>query len=176
MHRVAAAVHLKVCYCQARTSQGFQSKIYLAEANDFRPDIVVHGNRNLMGNDEQAIRNLVQTWLAASKAGDLETVLKLIADDVVFMVPGQEPFGKEQFAETSKQMKGVPIEGISDIQEVKVLGDWAWLRNRLRVTISPPNGKPVVRSGYTLTILRKQPDGNWVIARDANLLMPVTTG
>jgi ketosteroid isomerase-like protein len=42
--------------------------------------------------------------------------------------------------------------------------------------ISPPNGKLVVRSGYTLTILRKQPDGNWVIARDANLLMPVTTG
>ncbi len=28
----------------------------------------------------------------------------------------------------------------------------------------------MVRSGYTLTILRKEPDGRWVIFRDANLL------
>jgi hypothetical protein len=32
-------------------------------------------------------------------------------------------------------------------------------------------GAPVVhKSGYTLTIMRKQPDGRWVLARDANLL------
>ena len=31
-------------------------------------------------------------------------------------------------------------------------------------------GKPVRRSGYTLTILRKQATGNWLVVRDANLL------
>jgi len=31
-------------------------------------------------------------------------------------------------------------------------------------------GKPVRRSGYTLTILRKERDGRWRLARDANLL------
>jgi ketosteroid isomerase-like protein len=31
---------------------------------------------------------------------------------------------------------------------------------------------PITRSGYTLAVLRKEPDGAWVIARDANLLMP----
>ncbi len=30
------------------------------------------------------------------------------------------------------------------------------------------------RSGYTLRILRKNPDSTWVIARDANLLAPET--
>ena len=30
--------------------------------------------------------------------------------------------------------------------------------------------KPVRRSGYTLTILQKLPDGRWVLARDANLM------
>ena len=44
------------------------------------------------------------------------------------------------------------------------------MRNHLKVTITPPNGKSMVRAGYTLTILRKKPDGTWVIARDANLL------
>jgi len=125
-----------------------------------------------MENDEQAIRDLVETWLAASKAGDLATVLSLMADDVVFMVPGQEPFGKETFAANSRHMKDLCIEGIGEIQELEVLGDWAWLRNRLKVTFTPPGGKPMVHSGYTLTILRKNADGKWVIARDANLLTP----
>jgi ketosteroid isomerase-like protein len=53
-----------------------------------------------------------------------------------------------------------------------VHGDWAWMRNRLEVTITSPQGDSQKRSGYTLTILRKNSDGKWVIARDANLLMP----
>jgi uncharacterized protein (TIGR02246 family) len=120
--------------------------------------------------DEQAIRELVTTWMAASKAGDLATVLDLMADDVIFMVPGREPFGKEAFAASSSQMKDVRIDGTSEIQELKVVRDWAWMRNRLKVTMKTPDGKATVRRGYTLTILRKRPDGRWVIARDANLL------
>ena len=125
-----------------------------------------------MNADEQAIRDLIETWMAASKAGDLTTVLSLMADDVVFMVPGRPPFGKEEFAASSKGMAGVQIDGTSEIVELDVLGDWAWMRNRLRIKITPPGGKAIVRSGYTLTILRKQSAGQWVIARDANLLAP----
>jgi uncharacterized protein (TIGR02246 family) len=125
-----------------------------------------------MPNDEQAIRQLVQTWLDAAKKRDLNTQLKLLADDVVFMVPGKEPFGKEQFKAANEQMKHFSIDADSDIQEIKVLGDWAWMRNHLTVRIAPPDAAPVVHSGYVLTILRKNPDGQWVIARDANLLMP----
>ena len=64
------------------------------------------------------------------------------------------------------------IDGTSDIQELQVLGDWAWMRNKLRVAITPPGGKTMVRSGYTLTILRKNAQGRWDITRDANLLTP----
>jgi uncharacterized protein (TIGR02246 family) len=123
-----------------------------------------------MSEDERAIRELIATWMAASKAGDHDTVLGLMTDDVVFMVPGREPFGKEAFATASKGMQGVRFDGTSDIVELKVLGDWAWLRTRLKVTIAPPAGAPTTRSGYALTILRKEPDGKWRLARDANLL------
>jgi uncharacterized protein (TIGR02246 family) len=122
-----------------------------------------------MNNDEQAIRDLVETWMAASKSGDIETVLGLMADDVIFMVPGQEPFGKEAFAAATEKMKDVRIDGTSDIQELKVIGNWAWMRNRLQITITPFGGRSLRRSGYTLTILRKNADGRWVVARDANL-------
>jgi len=35
-------------------------------------------------NDEQQIRELVSTWMAATKAGNVDTVLRLMTDDVVF--------------------------------------------------------------------------------------------
>ena len=129
----------------------------------------------MMSEDEKAIRQLVETWMEATKAGDTDTVLSLMADDVVFMVPGQEPFGKAAFAANSERMKNVKIEGTSEIQELRILDDWAWMRNRLKVTITPPDGKAMVRAGYTLTILRKTPEQGWVIARDANLLTPVAS-
>ena len=122
--------------------------------------------------DEQIIRNVVSTWLEATRKGDLKTVLSLISDDVVFMIPGQEPFGKAAFAANSTKMQDLRIDGTSEIQEIQVLGDWAWMRNRLRIVITPPNGKPMVRSGYTLTILRKMGPGRWVVTRDANLVVP----
>lgn len=121
-------------------------------------------------DDEQAIRQLVDNWLAASKTGDLATVLSLMADDVIFMVPGKEPFGKQEFVANSQKMNDVKMEATSDIQEIKVLGDWAWMRSFLKVRFMPPGGSTTVHSGYVLTILRKNPDGAWVIARDANLL------
>jgi len=126
-----------------------------------------------MTDDERAIRELVATWMTASQAGDIDTVLGLMTDDVVFMVPGREPFGKEAFAAASRSMTGVRMEGSSDIRELVVLGDIAYLRNHIAMTITPPGGTPVRRAGYTLTILRKGQDGRWRLARDANLLSKV---
>jgi uncharacterized protein (TIGR02246 family) len=123
-----------------------------------------------MTSDERAIRELVTKWMVASEAGDLDTVLGLMTDDVVFMVPGRAPFGKDVFADAARKMKDVRMQGTTDIKEIEVLGDWAWVRNHITVTMTPPGGVPVKRSGYTLTILKKQPDGRWLLARDANLL------
>jgi uncharacterized protein (TIGR02246 family) len=125
--------------------------------------------KSIHSDDEAAIRTLVDTWLAASKAGDIATVLGLMTDDVVFMVPGRAPFGKAAFGAASDAMRNVRIDGKSDICELRVLGNWAYLRNRVEMTITPENGQPVKRSGYTLTILRKEA-GQWRLARDANLV------
>jgi uncharacterized protein (TIGR02246 family) len=124
-----------------------------------------------MTDDEGAIRQLVGDWLTATEKGDLRAVLKLMDDDVVFMVSGQEPFGKEAFAIAFRQMKDAKISARSDIQEIAIFGDMAYMRNHLEITMTPPNAADSVRrSGNTLTILRKRPTGEWVIARDANLL------
>ena len=128
-----------------------------------------------MTRDEQEIRDLVATWMSATRTGDIDTVLALMTDDVVFLVPGQPPFGKGKFAAALRRPPGSPapqIDGRSEIQEVQVFGDWAFMWSRLRVEMSPPDGgKPVKRAGHTLSVLRKS-GGKWRLARDANLLAP----
>jgi uncharacterized protein (TIGR02246 family) len=131
-----------------------------------------------MQSDEQEIRQLVATWMAATKAGDTETVLRLMADDVVFLVTGQPPMiGKAAFAAAAKPQPGQErpqFDGSSKIQEIQVLGDWAYMWTKLSVVVTPPGGGPsMTRAGQTLSILKKQ-DGKWVIARDANMLSPVS--
>ncbi|CAG9176853.1 hypothetical protein LMG23992_03353 [Cupriavidus laharis] len=121
-------------------------------------------------DDERAIRELVQAWFSASQRGEIDTVLDLMTDDVIFMVPGQEPFGKAAFAQASAGMKSVRMQGSYDIREVQVMGNWAYLRNFIELTVTPPGGEAVHRSGYTLTLLRREADGRWRLCRDANLL------
>jgi hypothetical protein len=53
----------------------------------------IYKRRSTMQSDEQEIRQLVATWMEATKAGDADTVLSLMADDVVFLVAGQPPMG-----------------------------------------------------------------------------------
>ena len=136
----------------------------------FKPAMIAKASEQQL--DEHEIRVLVETWLKASKEKDLNTMLSLLADDVVFMVPGKEPFGKQAFAEMNRAMKDVQIEGKSDIQEIRLLGDWAWMRSFLTVKFTPPGGATTTSSGYVLTILQRNADYRWVIARDANLLVP----
>jgi uncharacterized protein (TIGR02246 family) len=129
-----------------------------------------------MSNDEAQIREVVATWLSATKAGDVDTVLSLMADDAVFLVAGQAPMRKAEFATAARaQAAGdaPKFEGASDIQEIQVLGDWAFMWQKLTVAVTLPNGAPpITRAGHTLTIFKKQ-NGKWVLARDANMLAPV---
>jgi uncharacterized protein (TIGR02246 family) len=128
-----------------------------------------------MGSDEQQIRDLIAKWMNATKTGDVDTVLSLMTDDVVFLVVGQPPFGKQKFAELLKAPPGAPrpqIDGRSEIQEIQVFDDWAFMWTRLNVEMTPPGGQTMKRSGHTLSVLRKSA-GHWRLARDANLLTTV---
>lgn len=96
-----------------------------------------------MSSDEQEIRELVSSWMEATKAGDVEGVLNLMADDVVFLLPGQPPMRKSDFAATASthhKQESPKFDGISEIQEIKVLGDWAFMWIRLTVVVTPPHG------------------------------------
>jgi uncharacterized protein (TIGR02246 family) len=129
-----------------------------------------------MQSDEDEIRDLVARWHAASKAGDVETVLGLMTDDVVFLLPGRAPMRKDEFASAARAQAGGAkprIDGASEIQEIQVAGDWAFMWTKLSLKVTPPDGgDPMERAGHTLTVFQKI-NGRWFLARDANLLAPV---
>lgn len=126
-----------------------------------------------MNADEKAIRDLVSLWHRATGAGDVDTVLTLMAENVVFLLSGELPMrGRSSF---ERVLRGLltqnRIESTGEVQEVGVSGNLAYCWVNLKVRIIPlSGGDATVRSGSALSILRKQSNGSWVIARDANLL------
>jgi len=127
-----------------------------------------------MQDDEKAIRDLVMTWQSAAAAGDLPRLLTMMAEDVVFLTPGQPPMrGRDAFATNFRTaVERFRIESSCQILETRIAADWAYCWNQLSVTLTPrQTGPPRRRTGYTLTILRKEPNA-WVLFRDANLLEP----
>ena len=126
-----------------------------------------------MQNDEQAIRDLVAEWQKAAAAGDLAKLLNLMAEDIVFYVVGQPPMrGREAFAAGFRGVvERFRIESTATIEEIRILGNFAHFASRLTVTMTPVQGGSAMRrSGYTLTLMRKEADGRWVLYRDANML------
>jgi uncharacterized protein (TIGR02246 family) len=126
-----------------------------------------------VSGDEAAIRAVIARWLDATRAGDVDTVLSLIAPDAVFLVAGQPPMeGRDAF---ERSLRAVLAEHViashSEVDEVTVCGDMAYSRSRLSVTVTSRHGKlPVQRTGHTLSIFRKDGDGTWRLTRDANML------
>jgi uncharacterized protein (TIGR02246 family) len=126
-----------------------------------------------MNGDEQQIRRLIDKWRRASTAGDLETVLGLMADEAIFLTPGQPPMTKQAFAAAFKGFSGrVRMESTSDIKEIYAVGDLAYCWSHISVVMtSLDTGERKERAGHTLTVFRKSSNGSWLLSRDANLMV-----
>jgi len=126
-----------------------------------------------MNADERAVRDLVALWHRATAAGDVDTVLGLMADDVVFLVAGHPPLhGRNAFESGLRQLlTRCRIESTGEIREVVVSGNLAYCWTDLTVRIvALSGGDPKVRTGSALSILRKERGNSWVVVRDANML------
>ncbi|HKQ24003.1 MAG TPA: SgcJ/EcaC family oxidoreductase [Burkholderiales bacterium] len=130
-----------------------------------------------MNADEQAIRDLVALWHSATAAGDVDTILGLMAEDVVFLVAGQPPLkGRDSFERGLRDLLTQHrIESTGEVQDIEVSRSLAYCWTTLKVrVISRTGGDTTVRAGNSLSIFRKQPNGSWVLVRDANLLSAVS--
>src|ERR1700691_1558847 len=94
-----------------------------------------------MVSDERAIREVHSTWIDAVNAGDLVRLFPLMADDVVFLNPGQAPVGRDGFsANFSAAHQQVRVHCSSELEEVVVSGKVAYTRSRDELSVTPHAG------------------------------------
>lgn len=107
-----------------------------------------------MSSDEQTIRDVLSTWLIAPRDGDIGTVL---SPDAVCLMQGRPPMSKAGFAVAACARSGANaprIDGTDDIDEIRIVGDWALLVSRLTVTVtSSEGGRPQRRAGHASSAL-----------------------
>jgi uncharacterized protein (TIGR02246 family) len=128
-----------------------------------------------METNDGEIRKVHSIWIGAVNAGDLDRLLSLMTKDVVFLNPGQEPFGREGFpAGFSAAHQRAWINCVSELEDVVVVGEVAYTLSRDSLSVTPRAGGEATRlAGHRMTVYRKQPDGRWFLARDAHTLSPV---
>ena len=125
-----------------------------------------------MGSEERKIHEVHSTWIAAVNAGDLVRLLALMTDDAVFLNPGKAPFGREGFSSGfSAAHQKMRINCVSELEEVVVVGEVAYARSRDALSVTPrAGGETTQLAGHRITVYRQQPDGRWLLARDAHTL------
>ena len=128
-----------------------------------------------MTSAEREIRAVHSTWLNAVNAGDLARLLTLVAQDVVFLAPGQAPFGQERFSANFRTAhQQMRICCTSELEEVVVVSEVAFTRSRDALSVTPHAGGQVAQfAGYRLTVYRRQRDGRWLLSRDVHTLSAV---
>jgi uncharacterized protein (TIGR02246 family) len=128
-----------------------------------------------MSPDEQAVRDLHATWIAAVNAGDLAELQGMLAHDVVLMGPGRDAVGADEFARTfSGAQREFQVRCTSEPHDVVVSGDLAVVCSRDGLSLMPREGSASLEmAGDRLTVYRRDADGKWRLARDAHTLSPV---
>jgi uncharacterized protein (TIGR02246 family) len=124
--------------------------------------------------DEAAIRKIVEIWHRATTESDVATVLRLIAEDAVFLAPERPPIrGRASFAQRlTEALKSHTIRSSGDVREVRVSGGLGYCWADLVVTATPLDGSSAkVQKGPALSIFRRDLSGAWVLIRDANMVV-----
>jgi uncharacterized protein (TIGR02246 family) len=128
-----------------------------------------------MTPEEREAREVHSTSVHALNAGALDRLITLMADDVVFLDPGEAPPGREEFrARFSAGHEEFRIACSSELEEVVVVACVAYTRSRDALSVIPrASGEAAHLAGHRITIYPRQPDGRWLLDRDAHTHSPV---
>ena len=107
----------------------------------------------------------VTQFVNATNKGDLETALGLYEPGASLVVqPGVVATGTLALREALAGFVALTLT--SEAHQVVEAGDVALYCSRWSLRGTDPAGNPVQMSGRSSDILRRQPDGNWLIALD----------
>lgn len=124
-------------------------------------------------------RQAHEAYVTAINSNNLETLLGMLTDDVVYLAPNApalvgkaavRPWADDYFKAYQTHWEKTSLEFV-------VVGDWAIERYAYKSTDTPKaGGTPVHDTGKGINIYHHDADGKWRIARDAwNSDLPLPT-
>jgi ketosteroid isomerase-like protein len=134
-----------------------------------------------VSHDQDPILALRQSLIGAAKAGDIDTLVSLAADDVVIMPPNDTTiYGRDEWrAWWEEYYQYFRLIAVSESErELAVNGDFAVERSGYMAAVLPASGGNRIRdNGRFLTIWKRQADGSWKIWRMMwNSIKPIGIG
>jgi len=124
------------------------------------------GVRALSDEDVAAIKAIGPAMDKAALAGDFDAALALFTEDVLVMGSNSPTFqGRSTWLEIVNSLGMTVTEHVLEFVEVDGYGDIAYARGIWKEAYNIEGvEEPHKDKGKALGILRKQPDGSWLIA------------
>ena len=129
------------------------------------------------GTEEERAKmaEVAEKWLNSYASGDLDGIMSVMHTDALLMPHNQATSrGTEEVRAYFATRIGRPgVELVDDLQEIRINGDWAYVRGKFRFEIDlRPDKPPIIHNGRYL-ILYEKVDGDWKVLRDMDNLDPV---
>jgi uncharacterized protein (TIGR02246 family) len=114
-----------------------------------------------------AIERLSERWIEAFELVDAEAFAAFFMEDAIYSANNGELLrGREEIRDAMSRWGGRRPEGVdgdvhTTILRLRDAGDVAYMLTRFTITATPPGR--IVEAGHLLAVLRRQPDGAWLI-------------
>lgn len=120
--------------------------------------------------DDPAAHKAHEAYVAAINSNNLDTLLGVLTDDVVYMSPHEPVMAGKAAVRPWLEgyFKAYKTHWDKPVQEFVVNGEWAFERYAYVSTDTPVAGGEAVKdTGWGLVIYHRDADGTWRVARDA---------
>ena len=118
---------------------------------------------SLSQSDTAAIRETMTALTTAATTGHYRELGRFFTEDGVWMAPEQRAV--EGRSQVQAWFTFGPVDWQHRILEIAGAGDLAYVRAAYSLKLAVPGRAPL--TGNALAVLRRQPDGSWLIARYA---------
>jgi len=120
-----------------------------------------------MSEEQKAVLAAINTMTSSFEGADIPAVMSTYEPGAVVMFqPGEAVANEAQLEEMFSAMSGTKPKFSYSGHEVIVNNDIAIHISPWSMTATGPDGKPIVQDGLSVSVLRKQEDGQWKLVID----------
>ena len=121
-------------------------------------------------DDRARMQEIAKAWVDNYLSGDLDGMMSFMHDDAMIMAANSPTVhGRDAVREYLSTRVGQPgVEFKDDLQEIRINGNWAYVRGAFHLAVTPEGApEPVFRRhGRYLVIYEKTDEGEWMMLRD----------